>query len=1136
MFISMNAGKITWELPPNSSQLALKLAELSQQTNAPIIVIGADRRTLDRIAQACRFFAPEIPLLPFPDWETLPYDQFSPHPDIIAERIETLSKLSTLRKGILLVPASTLAQRLCPTEFVHAHTFILRKGDTLLINQLRDKLEYCGYHHVTQVLEPGEYAIRGSVFDLFPMGHHFPIRIDLFDNEIDSIRTFDPETQRSEQSEESIEILPAKEFPFDETAITLFRQQWRIEFAEKDYNASLYKEISSRHLPPGIEYYLPLFFKETATLFDYFSKDSQLLFYGDMHQSLEGFWKELQERYHQLAHDREKPILPPNKLYLAVNEVYQNSKAFTQIQVQLQPESKPFPSLEINHKLAQPLSAIAEFLSQHKNDHILFCCETTGRREALLGLLKNIHCVPKVFNSWNEFLSSPATVGICIADIETGVFIPERSIILIAENQLYPEKIKQQRYKRKGSFDAGENAIRNLAELKPDDLVVHLNHGVGRYKGLHVLTIDNQPAEFLLLEYANQDKLYVPITSLQLISRYSGVDSEHAALQRLGNSNWQKVKRQASEQLRDVAAELLELYAKRAAKEGFAFAEPDENYQRFAAEFPFEETPDQETVIQQVIEDMTRKQPMDRLVCGDVGFGKTEVAMRAAFLAVQNNKQVVVLVPTTLLAQQHFNTFSDRFSEWPVTIEMISRFRTAKEQKDIVTKLGEGKIDIVIGTHKLLNENIKFANLGLVIVDEEHRFGVKQKDQMKKLRAEVDILTLTATPIPRTLNMALSSIRDLSIISTPPQRRLAIKTFVRERNPTLIREAILREISRGGQVFYLHNDVATIANTANEIGKLVPEAKVDIAHGQMREKQLEHIMAQFYHQKFNVLVCTTIIETGIDIPSANTIIMDRADKFGLAQLHQLRGRVGRSHHQAYAFLFSPPLKLLSGDAIKRLEAIETLEDLGAGFALASQDLEIRGAGELLGEEQSGNIQALGFTLYMELLEETVKALKSGKIPEQDLLAARSHNTEIELHIPALIPENYLPDIQLRLVFYKRIANATTEEQITDLKVEMIDRFGLLATPINNLFKITEFKLQAETLGIRKFELYDNGGKITFINKPPIDPIKIIKLIQEHPKQLKLSSNNTVTITRKFLNAEEKFSFIEFILGYFINNN
>lgn len=1123
--------KLSWELPNNHTQIALCTTEAAKQYSGLTVLVCTEAQMVWRLANACRFFAPELPILTFPDRETLPYDQFSPHPDIIAERLATLYQLTKQKKALLLVPASTLAQRLCPPSFLHAHTFILKKGDELVIDTLRQQLEQAGYHHVSQVLEPGEYATRGSVFDIYPMGNTLPLRIDLFDNEVDSIRLFDPETQRSAEQQNEINILPAREFPLTDTAISHFRQRWRETFASNPNDSTIYKEISTRSLPPGIEYYLPLFFDQTATLFDFFPANTLCIFYEGVTQALDQFMHEAQQRYQELAHDRFRPILPPTELFIPTEEIYRHAKNVAQARIKFTIPNHVLPDLTINHKLAKPLIALENFLTEHQAQRILFCCESLGRREAVLGLLKTIHCLPKQYTTWAEFMADDESIGIIVGNLDSSLWLENAQVILLTEDQLYKERVWQQRMrKRSTAKDFAEAGVRNLAELKTGDRVVHIEHGIGCYLGLQTLTVDNQPVEFIQLEYANQDKLYIPVTSLHLISRYSGMETDHISLNRLGHPQWQKTKRQAAEQLRDVAAELLALYAKRAAKTGFACTFPEEDYQKFADEFPFEETPDQEEAIQQVIHDMTSPRPMDRLVCGDVGFGKTEVAMRAAFLATQNNKQVAVLVPTTLLAQQHYHTFSDRFAEWPIRIELLSRFRTAKEQHAALEQLANGKVDIIIGTHKLLSANVRFHDLGLVIIDEEHRFGVHQKDQMKKLRAEVDILTMTATPIPRTLNMALSAIRDLSIIATPPQRRLAVKTFVRERSHTLIKEAILREILRGGQVYYLHNDIATISKTAEEIMQLIPELKGAIAHGQMREKQLEHIMAQFYHQKFNILFCTTIIETGIDVPSANTIIIDRADRFGLAQLHQLRGRVGRSHHQAYAYLFSPPQTQLKIDAIKRLEAIAAFEDLGAGFALASQDLEIRGAGELLGEEQSGNMQALGFSLYMELLEQTVEAIKNGKLADVDILEAQlNHTTEIDLHIPALIPEAYLPDIQLRLVFYKRIAGVKDVNQLADLQVEMIDRFGLLKPSTQNLFILTELRLQAEALGIRKIEAHAKGSKITFHSKPNIDPLKIINLIQKNPKEYKLNGPHVLQITRDLPTDQQRIDFVKDLL-------
>lgn len=1100
-----------WPVLPGSG-LSLAISEAAASHCGLSVAVTPDMQAAYQLEQELKFYAPELMILNFPDWETLPYDHFSPHQDIVSQRLTALYRLPLLRQGVLIVPIKTLMQRLPPPSYVQATTFVIKKGDILPLEPMRKRLESAGYRCVAQVIEHGEFAVRGAILDLYPAGSSTPYRIDLLDEEIDSIRTFDPDTQRSLEVVEHIELLPAREYPLTEDAIACFRQQWRTRFTGNPANCPLYQDISQGASAVGAEYYLPLFFAKTVSLFDYVPASSAFFLTGDLMPAANQFWTEIQERYEQLRHDVTKPLLAPVDVFLPANEIFQHFNTFRQIRVTAEQAAahciQP-PDLAINSKSTQPLAAIEKLLNQNAL-RVLFCAETPGRREALLELLKKIHITPKIISSWHEFIASDIPAAITVAPLERGLALTEPAIHVIAETQLFGQQVLQRRRRRIRQQETADAAIKNLAELNIGAPVVHIEHGVGRYLGLQTLQTGNYQAEYLTLAYAGNDKLYVPVASLHLISRYSGADPEHAPLHKLGSEQWQKAKRKAAEQVRDVAAELLDIHARRAARTGYAFSFPEEHYQAFAAAFPFEETPDQAAAIENVIQDMTSGKSMDRLVCGDVGFGKTEVAMRAAFIAVQDGKQVAILVPTTLLAQQHYQNFTDRFADWPIRIEVISRFRSAKQQQAIIEQLQAGTLDILIGTHKLLQQGVQFSRLGLVIIDEEHRFGVHQKEALKKLRAEVDILTLTATPIPRTLNMSLAGLRDLSIIATPPSRRLSVKTFVRERNNGLIREAMMREILRGGQVFYLHNDVETIARAAQELAEFIPEARISIGHGQMRERELEQVMADFYHHRSNVLVCTTIIETGIDIPSANTIIIERADKFGLAQLHQLRGRVGRSHHQAYAYLLTPPPKSMTADAVKRLDAIASLDDLGAGFTLATHDLEIRGAGELLGEEQSGNMQAIGFSLYMELLDRAVNALKSGKLPELDLTL--QGNTEIELQIPALIPNDYIADPHIRLTLYKRIASAENQDQLAELQIEMIDRFGLLPTAAKYLFAITELKLAAKRLGIRKIDANANGGRIEFEEQPKIDPLKIIQLIQQQPQTYKLENAQRLRFT------------------------
>jgi transcription-repair coupling factor (superfamily II helicase) len=1117
----------------HGASIGLALSAIITEHKLPVVVIAPDTLAATRLEYELRFFHQAENIIHFPDWETLPYDQFSPHQDIISERLAALAKIPDLKQGAIVTPITTLMQRIAPRDYLEGNTFILHKGQQFDLQAARERLTRAGYRYVPQVREHGEFAVRGSIIDLFPMGSDEPFRIDLFDNEIDSIRIFSTETQRSMAAVDNIELLPAKEFPLDESAIERFRQAFRQQFSGNPLNAMIYQDVSEGICPPGIEYYLPFFFEKTQTLFDYFPANSLIIQLGDIPQKADEFWQEIQMRYEQRRHDITHPVLTPAQLFISATDVASRTSHYSQIIIQptLSKDGYDFATQEaltfsVDNKNAQPLQALESFLLSY-DGRILFCAETTGRREVLLQLFAGIHLSPKNYAGWEEFLADDAPHGITIAPLDNGLALNDPKLTVIAEAQLYGKRVMQRR-RRKTSQQDTDAIIKDLSELQIGSPIVHIDHGIGRYLGLQTLSIGDQIAEFLTLEYAENTKLYVPVASLHLISRYSGVDPEQVAINRLGTENWNRAKRRAAEQVRDVAAELLEIHAQRAARAGTPCSMGNGEYVAFAAAFPFEETPDQQQAIDQVVDDMMAEKPMDRLVCGDVGFGKTEVAMRAAFIAVQNNKQVAVLVPTTLLAQQHFQNFLDRFADWPIQIATLSRFKSAKEQQVTLQRLAEGKVDIVIGTHKLLQEDIKFKTLGLVVIDEEHRFGVRQKERLKTLRYEVDILTLTATPIPRTLNMAFAGMRDLSIIATPPARRLSIKTFVHEYQDTIVKEAVQREILRGGQVYFLHNDVTTIERMTRELEKLIPEARVAFAHGQLRERELEQVMSDFYHRRFNVLVSTTIIESGIDIPSANTIIINRADKLGLAQLHQLRGRVGRSHHQAYAYLLTPSPKALSADAKKRLEAITALEDLGVGFTLATHDLEIRGAGELLGEGQSGNMHAVGFALYMDLLARAVDALKSGK--EVDLNATIARGTEIDLQITALIPDAYLGDVHLRLQFYKRIASAKTQTELDEIQVEMIDRFGLLPQPLKNLFAVTTIKQEAEKLGINKIEANAKGGKFDFNDKPNVDPMKIIKLIQSQSAKFRLEGPTRLRFNLAEHDIKARITLIEQILN------
>ncbi|HDL5241536.1 TPA: transcription-repair coupling factor [Mannheimia haemolytica] len=1096
------------------------------------VVVTPDTRTALRLEKALPQFA-GLPVQLFPDWETLPYDNFSPHQDIISARLSALFELQQGRQQILLLPINTLMQKVCPPNYLANNVLLIKKGDRFSIQKLRLQLENAGYRAVEQVLEYGEYAVRGSILDLFPMGAEEPFRLDFFDDEIDSIRTFDVDNQRTKTEIAEINLLPAHEFPTDSNGIEHFRAKFREKFGEiRREPEHIYQQVSKGILNAGIEYWQPLFFEEMASLFDYFPAQTLFITFADIQQKAEQFHQDTQNRYESHRVDPMRPLLPPSDLWFAIDEVNRWLKGYPRLTITSEKIRKSaakmnanvanLPDIAIQSSAKEPFSAFQQF-RQKFDGNILFSVESEGRRETLLDLLAPLGVKPKQVNSLDEAQGLPFSLIISPLDqgfvVETGGHgtrpyddelntngendnnyvgagpVPARNLAIICETDLLGERVQTRREKNRKAVNP-DTLIRNLAELKIGQAVVHLENGVGRYGGLTVLDAGGIKAEYLVLHYANDAKLYVPVASLHLISRYIGGADETAPLHKLGSEAWAKTRQKAAEKIRDVAAELLDVYAKRESQTGFAFAYDKAEFDQFSATFPYEETDDQKIAINAVISDMCQAKAMDRLVCGDVGFGKTEVAIRATFLAVMNHKQVVILAPTTLLAQQHYENFKDRFANYPVNVEVLSRFKTAKEQKTILQNVAEGKVDILVGTHKLLQDDVAFRDLGLLVIDEEHRFGVRQKEKIKQLRANVDILTLTATPIPRTLNMALNGMRDLSIIASPPARRLLIKTFVRQSDEMVIREAILREILRGGQVYYLHNDVATIENCAEKLAELVPEARIVIGHGQMRERELERVMSDFYHQRFNLLVCSTIIETGIDVPTANTIIIERADKFGLAQLHQLRGRVGRSHHQAYAYMLTPHPKTLTKDAEQRLEAMSTIDNLGAGFALATHDLEIRGAGELLGSEQSGQIESIGFSLYMDLLENAVKALQEGREPSLDEIT--QHQAEIELRVPALLPDDYLPDVNMRLSFYKRIASSENLQGLNDLKVELIDRFGLLPEATKNLFAITQLRLSAQTLGIKKIDAGIHGGYLEFKPTAQPDPMKFIALIQKQP--------------------------------------
>ncbi|MEM7407977.1 MAG: transcription-repair coupling factor [Pseudomonadota bacterium] len=1094
--------------------LGLAIANAAEREAGLTIVVSPDTASADQLDRELAFFAPALTRIRLADWETLPYDQFSPHQDIISDRLTALRALQRGERAVLIVPVGTAMGRLCPESFLARYSFSLRVGERLDLDAMRAQLARAGYRNVSQVVEHGEFAVRGSLLDLFPMGLDTPLRVDLFDDEVEAIRCFDPETQRSTDVIEAVDLLPAREFALDDDTVKHFRRAWRARFDGDPTNCPIYQDVSQGNAPPGIEYYLPLFFETPASLFDYLSEDPLLILTHGVTDAAEALWSEIAERHEARRHDVERPILSPKEIYLEVGELHGAFNTLRRIQVS-DPDTdnachfaaQIADSVPIDARAPEPLARVEALLSGH-DGRVLFMADSPGRQETLTESFARHGIQLARVASWRDFVDGHAEAAITIAPVEHGVRLLSPSMSLIAESQLFGERAVQRRRRKRSTRDA-EAVVRDLTELNPGAPVVHEDYGVGRYLGLQSLASGGGTAEFLTIEYDGGDKLYVPVLSLHLISRYTGADPDHAPLHRLGSNQWARAKRKAAEKVRDVAAELLEIHARRAARPGHAFQFDRDAYEAFRQGFPFEETLDQEAAITAVLHDMCSPSTMDRLTCGDVGFGKTEVALRAAHVAVYGGRQVAVLVPTTLLAQQHHQTFTDRFADWPVRVELLSRFRSKAEQAAAVKAMAEGTVDIVIGTHKLLQSDIKFKQLGLVIVDEEHRFGVRHKENLKALRANVDMLTLTATPIPRTLNMAFSGLRDLSLIATPPERRLAVKTFVREWDNATLREAFLREIRRGGQIYFVHNRVEDIEKVGREIEALVPEANVRIAHGQMRERELEAVMLDFYHRRFNVLLCTTIIETGIDVPTANTIVINRADRFGLAQLHQLRGRVGRSHHRAYAYLVVPPRRALTADAVKRLEAIESLEELGIGFTLATHDLEIRGAGEILGDEQSGQISEVGYTMYTQLLERAVSALKAGRTPELD--RPLDHGAEIDLHVPALIPADYLPDVHARLIMYKRIASADSPDALDDLQVEMIDRFGLLPDATKRLFSISVAKLQANALGIRKVDFGAASGRLVFQEQPNVDPVQLVQLVQSQPKKFRLDGADTLKV-------------------------
>jgi transcription-repair coupling factor (superfamily II helicase) len=1110
----------------------LALATLAQQfkqshSQQPLVILTANAFDAQRLLEEIPYFAPQLQVHLLPDWETLPYDQFSPHPDLISERLTTLYHIAQRACDVIIVPLATALIRLSPKAYLSANTFMLKKGQRLDTEALRRQCAEAGYHHVTQVISHGEFSVRGGLVDLFPMGSALPYRLDLFGDEIETIRTFDVDTQRSLYPVPEIRLLPAREFPLDEKGIALFRSQFREAFEGDPQRAKIYKDVSKGIATGGIEWYLPLFFEETATLLDYLPDDCLLCLHGDLDASAQHFWREAESRYKLLAHDAERPLLTPQKLLIKTEDFFGATHRFTRLSLNTSAASNGLPPLDIERRAEQPLHKLQSFINSSKS-RILIAAESLGRRETISQLFAEHHLKLPLIETWADFTKSDNQVMLGISPLHHG--FSNSNFSIITEAELYAATVRQQRRREKEKARSTEGMLKDLSELRLNDPVVHEQHGVGRYKGLVNLDFGEGETEFLLLEYFGDDKLYVPVSQLFLISRYSGGPPESAPLHRLGSGNWEKAKKKALKQIRDTAAELLNLYAQRAARRGHAFTLSLQDYEKFSEGFPFEETPDQLEAIENVIKDMQSGRPMDRLVCGDVGFGKTEVALRAAFVAVMGGRQVAVLVPTTLLAEQHFNNFSDRFAEWPIKVAEISRFRTAKEQTEALRGLAAGEIDIIIGTHRLIQKDVKFKNLGLVILDEEHRFGVRQKEQLKALRAEVDVLTLTATPIPRTLSMAMEGLREFSIITTPPQKRLSIKTFHTDYSEGIIREAAMREFKRGGQVYFLHNEVDTIHSMREKLERMLPDARIAVAHGQLRERELEHVMRDFYNQRYNLLLCTTIIETGIDVPTANTIIMNKADMFGLAQMHQLRGRVGRSHHQAYAYLLTDPDRKITPQAQKRLDAIQLMEDLGAGFHLAMHDLEIRGAGELLGDSQSGEMQEIGFHLYSDMLNHAVKQLKAGKEP--DLNAPLGVTTEINLHTPALLPTVYCPDVHERLVIYKRLANCNDDDELDGLQEELIDRFGLLPEQGEALMACHRLRVAAKPIGIIKIDASADAIQLQFNPKADIDPTKLIALLQRD-RRCRMNGPDKLRVTVGLEDINLRADFVKTILKEFV---
>jgi len=1122
---------------------SLSAVELAQAHAAPLLMIATDPRHADQLEAEISWFAgPDFPVQHFVEWETLPYDSFSPHQDIVSQRLTVLSSLGSFRHGIIIVSGPSLLQRLPPVDYVAARTLQLQQGQTLDRQAFIDSLGSCGYLRVPQVDEHGEFAVRGSLLDIFPMGSAQPLRIDFFDDELESLRYFNAETQISGDQVDSIQILPAREIPLDDNDIRYFRQHYRERFEGQPSKSRVYRDISEGIAHGGIEYYLSLFFETTASLSDYLPEDTVIFAPTELRQILDQSWQEVLERYELCSLDPERPVLEPHESFNEAATIADKLQKYRLVSYSAQslsendatinlPTRLP-PAIRIEARYEDAAQSLMQFLGSFSG-RVLFTADSPGRRESVFELLAGRDLEASRIDSWQAFKAGDQPIGVAIAPIEDGVLLPEHGLAIVSEHQLFGEKPRQRNRRQRAARDP-ETIIRQLNDLEEGSPVVHAEYGVGRYLGLTTLVTGGITGEFLHLEYADGDKLYVPVNALDLISRYTGASPENAPLHRLGSDQWAKAKKRAINRIRDVAVELLDVYARRAARSGHRFRWPEADYRAFENGFPFEPTDDQQRTIDEVLADLSSSNPMDRVVCGDVGFGKTEVALRATFAAVHGGKQVAILVPTTLLAQQHGQTFSDRFADWPVRVEVLSRFCTSKQAREIVAGMKSGIVDVVIGTHRLLQHTKDFKDVGLVIIDEEHRFGVRHKEAIKSLRSEIDVLTLTATPIPRTLNMSLGGLREMSLITTPPAERLSVKTFVTEWNDVVIREACLREIKRGGQVFFIHNRVEDIINIEERLAKLLPEADIRIGHGQMPERQLEQVMLDFYHRRFNVLLCTTIVESGIDVPTANTIIINRADRFGLAQLHQLRGRVGRSHHRAYAYLISPPKAALTADATKRLEAIDSLEALGSGFTLATHDLEIRGAGELLGETQSGQIQEIGFSLYTELLGRAVDALKDGKVADLD--KPLNAGVEINLHVAALLPEDYVPDVHLRLMLYKRITNAANQAELRDLQVELIDRFGLLPEAAKNHMRIAAIKLSAISLGVEKIDGSEKGGYLVFGEQTRTDPVALVNLVQNEGQVYRLSGAHRLQFRLDLSEPEDRFRHIEELLDNLAPND